>query len=649
MRGLRSYVLWAGLSVLGFCFVGMLVANLVATRGFLQQQLDSHAQDAATSLALALSIDWQPDEVQALEAVVLPVFDRGYYRGIVVRDAKGRALVEKRQTRAETAAGLLDRLFPLEAPLRKARVTHGWHDVGAVEVQSDTRFAALELRHTLWLTAVWLLLSFAAGALALNYILRRVLAPVDAVAQGALRISAGSFEAVDHSTRIRELSTLVHAFNRMTGAVRQMLESETRRVETYRAQAFNDPLTGTLNRKGMLGAFGPALEAGGKNWLLLAVELEGLQHLNSLAGFAQTDLILIEISRRLARELRPSAIARLRPAQFLLLMQVADPLAARELVGAARSHLQASLRTLAPASLRSIAGGVLEPIGERGEDWLEQADAVLERARKQGDLAVVVETGAKVADGAAQPSERRALLRRQVLDSLSDGGVVLVGQPTRVLDGHSAGHANHCEVFGRIRDELGHLLPARVFLPAVEGREVGVRLDRAILEALHARVGQAPNETRYAVNLGHTSLADAWFMTWLTGWLGANRQWGAKLILETSESAALGLGTRLPEVVGRLRAAGTQFGLDSVGLAAQGIGLLADVRPAYVKLAPDLAPHGDGEHAQRFLFQSLVRIARTLEIPVIATGLETKHQIGEAKDAGCTAAMGYAISAENPL
>ncbi|MBL8483549.1 MAG: EAL domain-containing protein [Rhodocyclaceae bacterium] len=649
MRGLRSYVLWAGLSVLAFCFAGMLVANLLATRSFLQQQLDSHAQDAATALALALSAGWQPNQAKALETAVLPVFDRGYYRGIVVRDSSGRPLVEKRQTRADAPAALLDRMFSLDPPLRTARVTHGWHDVGSVEVQSDTRFAAAELRNTLGLTAGWLMLAFAAGAVALNFILRRVLAPVDAVAHGALRISAGSFEAVEHTSRIRELAALVQAFNRMTGAVRQMLESETRRVEMYRAQAFNDPLTGTLNRKGMLGALGPALEAGGKNWLLLAVELEGLQQLNALAGFAQTDLILIEISRRLTRELRPNAIGRLRPAQFLLLMQVSDPLAARELVGAARSHLQASLRTIAPASLRSVAGGVLEPVGERGEDWLEQADAVLERARRQGDLAVVVESGAAVADGATQPSERRAALRKQVLDALAQNAIVLVGQMTRMLDGDARNAAAHCEVFGRILDENARLLPARVFLPAVEGREVGVRLDRAILESLQARVAAARDPQRYAVNLGYTSLADAWFMTWLCDWLGADRAWSSRLTMETSEAAALALGARLPDVVARLRATGAQFGLDSVGLAAQGIRLLADVRPAYVKLAPDLAPHGDDEHAQRFLFQSLVRIARTLEIDVIATGLESQHQVREAQNAGCTAAMGYAVSSENTL
>ena len=66
--------------------VGVLAVNLESTRSFLYSQLDSHAQDTATSLGLSMSPHMAEGDLVIMQSMVDAVFDRGYYREIAVED-----------------------------------------------------------------------------------------------------------------------------------------------------------------------------------------------------------------------------------------------------------------------------------------------------------------------------------------------------------------------------------------------------------------------------------------------------------------------------------------------------------------------------------------------------------------------------------
>ena len=87
------------LGVISLVFLGILVGLLVfsvrGTRDYLQQQLASHAQDAATALSLPLAQSMGRDDMVLVELNVASVFDRGFFKRVVVTDAKGKVLVER--------------------------------------------------------------------------------------------------------------------------------------------------------------------------------------------------------------------------------------------------------------------------------------------------------------------------------------------------------------------------------------------------------------------------------------------------------------------------------------------------------------------------------------------------------------------------
>ena len=80
---------------------GVEAIYLVNARLYLQQQLESHSQDAATSLSLWLA-SVQPFEDRALiETVVNTSFDRGYYESIRVVSLTGETLAAKQLAPAQ--------------------------------------------------------------------------------------------------------------------------------------------------------------------------------------------------------------------------------------------------------------------------------------------------------------------------------------------------------------------------------------------------------------------------------------------------------------------------------------------------------------------------------------------------------------------
>ncbi|MDZ4245743.1 MAG: LapD/MoxY N-terminal periplasmic domain-containing protein, partial [Dehalococcoidia bacterium] len=73
-------------------FAGTWFAKIDSTRSFLVDQLESHAQDTATSLGLSISQHVVNNDMLTAELMINAVFDRGYYQMIKLTDVKQNVL-----------------------------------------------------------------------------------------------------------------------------------------------------------------------------------------------------------------------------------------------------------------------------------------------------------------------------------------------------------------------------------------------------------------------------------------------------------------------------------------------------------------------------------------------------------------------------
>src|SRR5512138_473982 len=106
---------------------GTWYAKLESTRSFLIDQLESHAQDTATSLALSVSPHVTQKDMTTVESMINAVFDRGYYQIVRYEDPRHKPLLERAlEVKIENVPQWFVRLITLKTPEATADVMAGW-------------------------------------------------------------------------------------------------------------------------------------------------------------------------------------------------------------------------------------------------------------------------------------------------------------------------------------------------------------------------------------------------------------------------------------------------------------------------------------------------------------------------------------------
>ena len=112
-------------------FTGIWLEKLHSTRSFLVTQMQSHAQDTATSLGLSISPIMADDDISTVDTMINAVFDRGYYRVISLKDMQGSVITERvLQVQIDGVPDWFIDLIPIKPPSAESLVMAGWNQAG---------------------------------------------------------------------------------------------------------------------------------------------------------------------------------------------------------------------------------------------------------------------------------------------------------------------------------------------------------------------------------------------------------------------------------------------------------------------------------------------------------------------------------------
>lgn len=129
-----------------FTFLGTVTISTANLRQFLGNQLEVHAQDTATSLALSLSSPMQEHDLPVIRSMVDAIFDHGYFRSIALTMIDGDSLITRNST---TGYGEVPEWFrkmiDLQAPVAETQIMTGWKQAATVSVASNPGYAYRDL------------------------------------------------------------------------------------------------------------------------------------------------------------------------------------------------------------------------------------------------------------------------------------------------------------------------------------------------------------------------------------------------------------------------------------------------------------------------------------------------------------------------
>jgi diguanylate cyclase (GGDEF)-like protein/PAS domain S-box-containing protein len=380
----------------------------------------------------------------------------------------------------------------------------------------------------------------------------------------------------------------------------------------------------------------------GERLAVLLLSVDPPQALNDRLGRAAGDELLLQICARLRKCLREGdALARSGAGEFAILVEdVKDGAeaerAAEQIHGALAEPFEIQGERLA-ASV-SIGIALIAPAYGAAEELLLDADAAMFRAQSQGRGQSVLFDGA-VREGAPHLLKLEADLRQALArDEFRVHYLPIVDATTRRIGGFEA-------LIRWAHPTLGLVAPEH-FMPFAEETGLIVPIGRWLLGQASREFqgcrGKSPEPLTLNVNLSSRQLRHADLIEHIDTVLAEQGLDPQEMAFELTEDIAQqgGHAGRIVELHDR----GVRLYLDDFGAGACSLNAL--MRLPFDCLKIDLSPFTGGSPRGKApeLVRTIVSLARSLGIGVVAEGVETAEQFGFLCEEGCSAAQGFYFS-----
>ncbi|MCL6555353.1 MAG: EAL domain-containing protein [Burkholderiales bacterium] len=410
--------------------------------------------------------------------------------------------------------------------------------------------------------------------------------------------------------------------------------------------AFHDPLTGLPNRalfrERLTAAIGHAQRTK-ERFAVMFLDLDRFKEINDALGHSAGDALLQEVGQRLRSTLRESdTVARMGGDEFTLILcgmehEGDSRTVARKVLAAFDRPFQLADRELRVSA--SIGIACFPDHGDNAETLMRHADTALYAAKQgAGSRWCVFEPGM-----GRRASERLELANalRAALDS--GEGLHLAWQPQVHLgDGRVVG----VEALARwVHPRLGPISPAR-FIPVVEETGLAPKFTAWLIEAFCGDLKtllltQPQDSLQFALNFSARSLHEPLLPDILGEQLGRIALPPGRVEVEITESSLMGEDSVQVRTLQRLHELGVQLAVDDFGTGYSNLAYL--LRFSVDRLKIDMGFVSGMEHNvhNRKLVEAIIRMAESLEIEVIAEGVESETQRQMLLQMGCRKAQGY--------
>jgi diguanylate cyclase (GGDEF)-like protein len=426
------------------------------------------------------------------------------------------------------------------------------------------------------------------------------------------------------------------------------LRTRTESAERIHQLSFNDSMTGLPNRIAFNERLGFDLaEAHEKAHKLAAfsIDLDGFKDINDVYGHSIGDLVLIEAAARMrAAAGEGEFVARQSGDEFLALQMSGNQ------PDDARAFAERLMRALSAPftinghemTLTASIGFSVFPTDTRERDQLV-SNAKLAMHRGKSKHAGLVSHYEKDMDDAAR--NRRALCR-DLMSAVKNGELELHYQlQTALRDGTVSG----VEALMRWRHPSRGMISPGEFIPLAEETEAIVGMGEWALRTAcrDAAAGKLPG--MIAVNVSpvqfnHGDLADT-----IGAILAETGLAPERLEIEVTESMLMSDKDRGLQILRRLKAMGVAIAMDDFGTGYSSLGTLHAFPFDKIKLDQSFVRRIPEDTLAAAIVRTVLALGHSMNVPVLAEGIETEDQLRFLIDEGCSEGQGYLFAKPLPL
>ncbi|THF58392.1 putative bifunctional diguanylate cyclase/phosphodiesterase [Ollibium composti] len=424
--------------------------------------------------------------------------------------------------------------------------------------------------------------------------------------------------------------------------------SQRELIDGFRHAALHDALTGLPNRA-FLSANLPAIleqdRAGGLQTAVLVLDLDRFKEVNDVHGHHTGDFLLQDLSRRFTQLMgKGEMIARVGGDEFIAVKRQVRQRAevdqfALRLVACVLEPLERNASTLSVGA----SVGINLSSGDCGdaEELIGAADLAMYRAKRSlGDKICYYEPSMD------EGRRARSALAMELRYAIERDELELYYQPQ--LDVRSGRVSGYEALLRWHHRQRGIISPAE-FIPIAEETGLIIPIGEWVLKTACAEVAGWKKPYRVAVNIASAQLTQADLPkivheTLLTTGLPASR-----LELEITEASIIEDRERTLHVIRQLKALGVTIAMDDYGTGYSSLSTLQVFPFDKVKIDRSFIDGLLADEAATAIVKATILLASSLNIAVLAEGVERQEQIDFLQAEGCTEAQGFLFGRPRPL
>lgn len=421
--------------------------------------------------------------------------------------------------------------------------------------------------------------------------------------------------------------------------------------------AFYDPLTRLANRRLLSDRLQQTLALnlhGNKCGALLFIDLDNFKTLNDTLGHTIGDKLLQQVAERLNACVRDGdTVARFGGDEFVVMLDNLSELEAKaagqtKKVGEIMLTSLNQIYQLAGHTVRntaSIGATLLTHQSQSIDDLFKQADIAMYQAKKDGRNTL------RFFDSQMQATiNARVTLEDQLLKAIANQEFQLYYQIQVTSSGHNIG----AEALIRWISPLhGFMSPAQ-FIPLAEETSLILPIGKWVLETAckQLKTWQCQHATQHlvlAVNVSAKQFQQADFVAQVSAivqFYGINPK---RLKLELTESMLVDNVEETIAKIVTLKELGIQFSLDDFGTGYSSLQYLKRLPVDQLKIDQSFVRNIEIDVHDRAIVRTVIAMAQSMEMDVIAEGVETEAQRLLLLSKGCTQFQGYLFSKPVPI
>jgi diguanylate cyclase (GGDEF)-like protein/PAS domain S-box-containing protein len=422
--------------------------------------------------------------------------------------------------------------------------------------------------------------------------------------------------------------------------------TERRRSEAKIAHmARHDALTGLPNRVSFNERVDRALAEpkAGHKLAVIGIDLDRFKEINDLRGHATGDLVLQTLSTRMAETLKEGEfVARFGGDEFAAVKHFSDQ---DELMDFA-ARLEACLfGTIAfdgfEVSPGASMGIAIHPDDATScEQLINNADLAMYRAK-----ASITETVCFYEARMDEAVRVRRSLAKELWNGIDEGQFSLFYQVQKSV---SSGDITGYEVLLRWRHPERGLVPPSEFIPIAEECGAILPLGEWVLRTACLEAARWPEPYKIAVNLSAIQMSHGDLVGILKDALAKSGLAPSRLELEITESTIIADKERALHLLREIKALGVTVAIDDFGTGYSSLDTLRSFPFDKIKLDRTFMTEIESSQQAKAIIRAILALGRSLEVPVLAEGVETSDQLALLKREGCDEAQGYLLGRPKP-